>query len=124
MNLDPIESASLFFRKGAINQSAFSSFEIHVMATALAQPDALTNMLNWYRAAVRYQSSFETVCPIEAPALLIWAEEDRALGKSLTYGLESWVKQLRIHYIPNCGHWVQNEAAAEVNEQLLTFMQS
>jgi pimeloyl-ACP methyl ester carboxylesterase len=121
---DPIESANLFFRKGAINQNAFSSFEIHVMATALAQPDALTSMLNWYRAAVRYRASFENVCPIDMPTLLIWAEEDRALGKSLTYGLESWVNHLRIHYIPNCGHWVQNEAAAEVNAQLLTFMQS
>ncbi len=121
---DPVESANLFFRKGAINQNAFSSFEIHVMATALAQPDALTNMLNWYRAAVRYQASFENVCPIEASTLLIWAEEDRALGKSLTYGLEPWVNHLRIHYIPHCGHWVQNEAAAEVNEQLLTFIQS
>ncbi len=119
---DPIESANLFFRQTAVNQNAFSSFEIHLMATALAQPDALTNMLNWYRAAVRYQDSFEKVNPIEVPTLLIWGEEDRALGKSLTYGLDAWVKHLQIHYIPNCGHWVQNEAADEVNAQLLEFL--
>jgi pimeloyl-ACP methyl ester carboxylesterase len=45
------------------------------------------------------------------------------LGKLLTYGPERWVPNLQIHYIPNCGHWVQNEAPAEVNERLLAFLQ-
>jgi pimeloyl-ACP methyl ester carboxylesterase len=119
---DPIESARLFFRQGAINQDAFSSFDIHVMATALAQPEALTNMLNWYRALVRDRSAFEDVRLIEAPTLLIWGEDDLVLGRSLTYGLEPWISQLKIHTIPHCGHWVQNEAPEEVNEQLLAFL--
>ena len=120
---DPIESARFFFRQGAINQEAFSSFDIHVMATAIAQPDALTSMLNWYRAVVRDRSTLENVRPISAPTLLIWAEDDAALGRSLTYGLEPWISSLKIHYIPHCGHWVQNEAPEEVNAELLAFLQ-
>lgn len=119
----PLASANLFFRKQAVNQNAFSSFDLHVMATALAQPEALTNMINWYRASVRYRSSFANIRPIAAPTLLIWAEEDKALGKSLTYGLETWVRHLKIHYIPHCGHWAQNEAPDEVNAEMLTFLQ-
>ena len=119
---DPIESARLFFRQGAINQEAFSSFDLHVMATAIAQPDALTSTLNWYRALLRDRSAAANVCPIETPTLLIWAEDDLALGRSLTYGLEQWVSHLHLHYIPHCGHWVQNEAPDEVNEQLLAFL--
>jgi pimeloyl-ACP methyl ester carboxylesterase len=119
---DPIESARFFFRRGAINQEAFSSFDLHVMATALAQPGALTGMLNWYRAVVRERSSVESLRAIDRPTLLIWAEDDIALGRSLTYGLEPWVANLKIHYIPRCGHWVQNEAPEEVNEQLLAFL--
>jgi pimeloyl-ACP methyl ester carboxylesterase len=119
---DPIESARLFFRQGATIQDAFSSFDIHVMATALAQPDALTSMLNWYRALVRERSGMQDLRPIERPTLLIWAEDDIALGRSLTYGLEQWIGDLRLHYIPHCGHWVQNEAPDEVNEQLLAFL--
>jgi pimeloyl-ACP methyl ester carboxylesterase len=119
---DPIESARLFFRQAAINQEAFSSFDIHVMATALAQPDALTCMLNWYRAVVRERSEVESLRPIDRPTLLIWAEDDVALGRSLTYGLEPWVSDLKIHYISHCGHWAQNEAPEEVNEQLLAFL--
>jgi pimeloyl-ACP methyl ester carboxylesterase len=122
LGFDPIESANLFFRQSAINQEAFSSFDIHVMATAIAQPDALTNMLNWYRALVREREGLPDMRPIERPTLLIWAEDDLALGRSLTYGLEQWVSNLRLHYIPHCGHWVQNEAPDEVNEQLLAFL--
>jgi hypothetical protein len=46
----------------------------------------------------------------------LWAEDDVALGKGLTYGLEKRVASLEIHYVPNCGHWVQNEAVEEVNQ--------
>jgi pimeloyl-ACP methyl ester carboxylesterase len=53
---------------------------------------------------------------------LIWAEDDMALGRSLTYGLEQWIGNLRLHYISHCGHWVQNEAPDEVNEQVLAFL--
>ncbi len=121
---DPIESARLFFRASAVNQEAFSSYDLHVMATALAQPAALPSMLNWYRAAARYPASFGNVRSTSVPTLLLWAEEDRALGKSLTYGLDQWVNDLKVHYIPNCGHWVQNEAPEEVNTQLLEFMKT
>jgi pimeloyl-ACP methyl ester carboxylesterase len=93
------------------------------MATAIAQPDALTNMLNWYRAVVRDRSALENMRPIDRPTLLIWAEDDIALGRSLTYGLEEWISNLHIHTIPHCGHWVQNEAPDEVNEQVLAFLQ-
>jgi pimeloyl-ACP methyl ester carboxylesterase len=59
---------------------------------------------------------------IETPTLLIWAEDDVALGKPLTYGLEKWVPNLTMHYVPHCGHWVQNEAPDEVNRHVLGFV--
>jgi epoxide hydrolase 4 len=121
---DPIESARFFFRRGAINQEAFSSFDLHVMATALAQPDALTGMINWYRAIVRDRSTLNNLRPIDLPTLLIWAEDDVALGRSLTYGLEPWLSNMKLHTIRQCGHWVQNEAPEEVNKQLLAFLQN
>jgi pimeloyl-ACP methyl ester carboxylesterase len=117
----PMTSVNVFFRRNAINQDAFSSYDLHAMATMLSQPGALTAMLNWYRAAFR-RSDRQPGTPIIAPTLIICGEDDTALGKSLTYGLETWVPNLKIHYIPNCGHWVQNEAPDEVNAQLLEFL--
>ncbi len=118
----PIASANLFFRKGTVNQDAFSSYDLHSFAVSMSQPGALTAMLNWYRASFRDRSALRAR-KIDTPTLLIWGEEDKALGKSLTYGLDQWVPDLSVHYIPNCGHWVQNEAPDEVNAQILKFIQ-
>ena len=50
------------------------------------------------------------------------AEDDVALGMELIQGLERWVPEMRLHTIPGCGHWVQNEAPQEVNAQMLAFL--
>jgi pimeloyl-ACP methyl ester carboxylesterase len=117
----PLATADLFCRKGAVNQEAYSSYDLHGLAVSLSQPGALTAMLNWYRAAFRNGSLSQTRV-IDTPTLLIWAEQDIVLGKSLTYGLDQWVTNLQIHYISGCGHWAQNEAPEEVNAQLLEFI--
>jgi pimeloyl-ACP methyl ester carboxylesterase len=91
------------------------------MAAALAQPGAMPAMIHWYRAALRYPAARRSQV-IACPTLLIWAEDDVALGLELTHGLARWVPDLQIHTIPGCGHWVQNEMPQEVNAQLLAFL--
>jgi pimeloyl-ACP methyl ester carboxylesterase len=122
LTLSPAASARLFFRRTAVRPTAFSNADLEVMAVALAQAGAMRCMIDWYRAAFRFRAA-KKPRPVEAPTLLIWAEDDVALGKALASGLEPWVPDLRVHYIPNCGHWVQNEAPDEVNEQMLAFLQ-
>jgi pimeloyl-ACP methyl ester carboxylesterase len=122
LTLSPMASAHLFFRRTAVRRDAFSGDDLTLLAAAIAQPGAMECMINWYRAAFRFQPA-QKVRPVEAPTLLIWAEDDVALGMPLTYGLEPWVPHLQIRYIPHCGHWVQNEAQVEVNEHLLSFLQ-
>ena len=44
---------------------------------------------------------------IRAPFLLIWGEEDIALGRELTYGLEPWFEHPpQVRYLPDVGHFV------------------
>ena len=121
LGLWPPATARLTFRGTAVRRDAFSAADLAVMAAALAQPGALRAMIHWYRAGFRYRPARRTQV-IEAPTLVLWAEDDFALGKPLTYGLERWVAELEIHYIPGCGHWVQNEAPGEVNGRLLGFL--
>jgi epoxide hydrolase 4 len=121
LSFSPQATARLFFQRTAVRQGAFSDADLEVMATALAQPGAMGAMINWYRAAVRYPTG-RPARVIDTPTLLLWAEDDVALDKSLTDNLEDWVSNLDIHYIPNCGHWVQNEAPDEVNHRLLAFL--
>ncbi|HEY7350487.1 MAG TPA: alpha/beta hydrolase [Ktedonobacterales bacterium] len=116
---------ALFLERGmrgsAVRKSAISDDDLRVYAEALSQPGALRAAINYYRAVVRWGIYLPNL-PITAPTLLIWGEEDIALGKQLVVGTERYVRNLRVHAIPNCGHWVQQEAADEVKQVLLDFL--
>lgn len=57
------------------------------------------------------------------PTLFIFAEQDFAILPETVKGVSDYVvaeyQELRI---PNSGHWVQNEAAEEVNSPLMDFL--
>ena len=103
----------------------FSADDLAVYRQAWSQPGALTAMINWYRALGRgYGSSLLRLSrdPIEAPTLLIWGTDDKALGQELTYGTERFVHDLRIRYLHDVSHWVQQEAPDQVNALLVPFV--
>ena len=118
-------NARLFVERGmrglAVRKSAISDADLDVYAAAISQPGAATSMVNYYRAVMRWGRKLP-LSQINAPTLLIWGEEDIALGKPLTEGNERFVPNLRVHLVPNCGHWVQQEAADEVEQVLLDFL--
>lgn len=119
--LSPLRTARLFFRGTAVRKAAFSDEDLRRFAEALGQPGALRAMIHWYRAGFRFPPK-QRARPIHAPTLLIWARDDVALGEELTRGLEKWVPDLTVHYIEDCGHWVQNEAPDQVNAAMLEFL--
>ena len=110
-------------RHGAVRREAFTDADVTEYARAIAQPRAMECAINYYRAWMRW-GMFRAIKPIDAPTLMLWGEEDLALEKEMTYGTEKFVRDFRIHYIPRCGHWVQNEAADTVNELLLDFLRA
>jgi pimeloyl-ACP methyl ester carboxylesterase len=60
---------------------------------------------------------------IDAPTLLIWGELDSALGKELTEDMDNLFEgPFEITYLPDCGHWVQQEGAEDVNRLMLEFL--
>ena len=112
-------------RGTAVDRSTFSDQDIAIYKRAISQPGAATAALNYYRALVQQGSRdmFRgTGMRVSVPTLLIWGEADTALGKELTYGTERFVPDLRIKYIPNCSHWVQQERPDEVNAAILEFL--
>jgi pimeloyl-ACP methyl ester carboxylesterase len=113
------------FRGMALDKSRFDDQTIEQFKAALAQPGALTAAINYYRALFQRgaRGMFHgTGMRVQAPTLMIWGEQDFALGKELTYGTERFVPDLRIRYLPNCSHWVQQERFAEVNQFMLEFL--
>jgi pimeloyl-ACP methyl ester carboxylesterase len=103
----------------------FTTADIDRYKQALMQPGALTAMVNYYRAAMRYPSSTARHGRIiQAPTLLIWGERDPFLGVRLTEGLTKWAPGLRVERWRDVGHWVQNEAPERVNALLVEFLQN
>jgi pimeloyl-ACP methyl ester carboxylesterase len=106
-------------RSLAVKQDAFTDEDLARYDEAMARPGAATATINWYRAAVR--GGEVSTKAIGCPTLVIWGEGDPSLGPSLLDGLDRLVTDLHLVRIPGAGHWVQQEAPAEVSRELLAF---
>jgi pimeloyl-ACP methyl ester carboxylesterase len=105
------------FRGMAVDKSRFPDEVLAVYRANALRPGGATAMINWYRAAGRsFREMSEPAPPIEVPTLMVWGEEDGALGKELTFGTDRYVKDLTLRYLPRVSHWVQQEAPERVNE--------
>lgn len=116
------------FTAMAVNPTAFTPEVIEAYKNAAAKRGALTAMVNYYRNLLGnlFQGNFlaQDWGLLEVPTLMIWGEQDTALGKELTYGTEKYVKNLQIHYIANASHWVQQEQPTLVNQYIHEFLAS
>jgi pimeloyl-ACP methyl ester carboxylesterase len=133
------------FRDSVVVREAITDDDLRVLRDAASRPGALRSGINYYRAIFRQQ--FRAGAPdwlrryagwtdeppqrrrladwprISAPTLLIWGEQDVALRKELTYGMEPLFDgPFGIRYVPDSGHWIQQEHAALVNELLLEHL--
>ncbi|BAY19004.1 alpha/beta hydrolase fold protein [Anabaenopsis circularis NIES-21] len=105
----------------AVNKNAFTASDLEAYKKAAAKSGALTAMLNYYRNIFSHFLPSKNWGILNVPTLLIWGENDTALGKELTYGTDAYVSNLQIQYIPNCGHWVQQEQPQLVNRYISEF---
>ncbi|NEQ32390.1 MAG: alpha/beta hydrolase, partial [Leptolyngbya sp. SIO4C5] len=78
---------------------------------------------NYYRSAFFALTEEKSYGVLPVPTLLIWGEQDPALGKELTYGTEQYVQDLQIRYVPDAGHWVQQERPDLVNGYMRQFLE-
>ena len=105
----------------------FEADELREFRAAAQKPGAMTASLNYYRAAFRRPFAAGAIGAaqrkITSPTLLIWGEDDIALGKELTYGMEGlFAGPFRVEYIRQCSHWVMEERPEQVNKLLVSFL--
>lgn len=112
------------FRGMAVDKARFSDEVLDVYVAAAKRPGALTAMLNWYRAGVRHRDrvTIANGGRVEAPVLIIWGEEDRALGLETLDGTDRYVADLTVRRLAGVSHWVQQEAPEAVNAILAHWL--
>lgn len=118
------EAIERSFRGMAVDKSRFPDEVIDVYKKNAAEPGALTAMVSYYRAiprSTRIQRA-RGYPKIEVPTLMVWGEQDAALGKELTYGTDEYVSDLTLRYLPGVSHWVQQEAPERVNAILEAWL--
>jgi len=111
------------FSSMAVDKSAFPPEVLERYRRNALMPGAMTAMLNYYRANFAGLSDNSAPSPlIETPTLMIWGEEDSALGLELTEGYGPYVADFTLERLPSVSHWVQQEAPDAVNVRLRAWL--
>jgi len=101
---------------------AFTKEDIEKYKEAWSQPGAVTTMLNWYRAAARYQPEITNGMRVQVPTLILWGAKDFALSRRMARPSLDYCDDGRLIFFPEATHWVQHEEADDVNRHLLEFI--
>jgi len=108
----------------------FDATDLRRYREAASRPGALTAVVNYYRAALRGGIGEEARVllgggrpdrEVSVPTLLLWGDDDPALGTALATGLDEWVPDLRVEHFPEATHWLQNDRPEAVNQRLAAF---
>lgn len=106
----------------AVDKSRFPAAVTDEFRRNALEPGGLKAMVNYYRAAMRAKPYAINRGNVDAPTLMIWGEEDTALGKATTFGTDQYVKNLTLRYLPGVSHWVQQEAPEKVNAMIEAWL--
>lgn len=110
------------FARGAISEVVPRAIVDH-FARSLSRPGRLTAALNYYRANLAAGGGawerLVNVGPIKAPTVLLWGDQDPALGRRGAEATGSHVEgDYRFVVLEGAGHWLQFERPAEVSRAL------
>lgn len=116
----------VFRGRVAAQPERFTDDVIRIYKCAAAEPGALTAMLNYYRGLLRGGGLKRMIARgfpvIDVPTLLIWGEQDPILPPDIISDAGTWVTDLTTRFIPDAGHWVQQEAPEGVNSILQEWL--
>ena len=119
------------FRGLAVRKGFFTRETSAMYEAALRQPGAIASALKYYRQLfsplIWISDIWSTVSSgspqlITAPTLVLWGEEDAVLSGRIAEDLRHAVSaSFELKFLPNCGHWIQQESPQTVNRELLAF---
>lgn len=115
-------------KKDFVNKDQLTERDLCVFQEAVTRGDgtAIRAMLNYYRNVFTLKSFLagrKQKKPIKAKTLLIWGEQDKALGIELAHATKQYVEDFTLKTIPNSSHWVQQDTPCEVNKLMREFLQ-
>ena len=112
--------------RGSARPGAYSDADLAEHVAAWSQPGALSAMLGWYRAVWRSRRLVLASRPqferIAAPTLILWGEQDVALGVELAEASRRYLSDGRLVRFPQASHWLPKEQPQVVAQHLLAHL--
>lgn len=121
MRMNNWRSAVLALRGSGLTHT-FTNEDIEKYKEAWSQPGAMTSMINWYRAATRYFLQLPAEMHIKVPTLMMWGMKDFALSHRMARPSIDHCDNGRLIFFPDATHWIQRDAAEDVNQHLIDFV--
>jgi len=100
---------------------SFSNGDIDHYLHAYWRKDAITSMLNWYRAVIQKPPDISGDLRIKVPTLILWGAKDIALGHEMARPSLDLCDQGKLVLFESTSHWVQHDEYEAVNKYLLDF---
>jgi len=108
--------------RGTSKLRSFTDEDIVKYKESWSQPGAMTAMINWYRAVIRYMPTLPDDPRIKVPTLMMWGMKDFALSHRMARPSMDYVDEGNLILFPEATHWVHLDAADEVNHYLIDFI--
>ena len=107
---------------GSSQPGTFTEEVLAIYQKAWAVPGAMRSMMSWYRAALLAPDAGYHDPVVQPPVLILWGARDQFLEAGMAARSLDYCQDGQLHYYPDVTHWVQHEAAADVNQRLLAFL--
>ena len=100
---------------------SFNQEDIDKYRQAWWRKEAITSMLNWYRAAIQMPPAMSGNPRIKVPTLILWGAQDKALGREMAQPSLDLCEEGKLIFFESSSHWVQHDASDSVNKHLVDF---
>jgi pimeloyl-ACP methyl ester carboxylesterase len=111
------------YREYGPNPDAIPDSVIDAYVEGFARPGRLTAALNYYRVALTELPKITG--QVTSPTLLIWGNEDPAVGRRGTEATAQMVDaRYRLLELAGAGHWLQFERPQEVAREMIGHLQA
>ncbi len=86
---------------------------------AWEQPNAITSMINWYRATLRQMRSPKKPSKIQVPTLILWGKQDPHLSYEMAPLSLEYCEDGQLVTFNDATHWVMHDKPEQVSQALI-----
>jgi pimeloyl-ACP methyl ester carboxylesterase len=87
-----------------------------------AQPNAITCMINWYRAFGKGFTKKAKSLRVNIPTIILWGKQDPHLSYAMAEMSVDMCEECSLVTFDNASHWVHQDEPEEFNKQMISFL--